>query len=82
MGADGQMGQADHTQGAWAQGARAQAGHARSGQAEMGPLRIGQVQPGFRADLIVVDQNPLDDLVALGSVRMVVQDGCIVKPLV
>jgi imidazolonepropionase-like amidohydrolase len=40
---------------------------------------LGQVRPGFRADLIVVDQNPLDDLVALGSVRMVVQDGCTVK---
>jgi imidazolonepropionase-like amidohydrolase len=36
---------------------------------------IGQARPGFRADLLVVDQNPLDDLVALGSVRMVVQDG-------
>ena len=36
---------------------------------------IGQVQPGFRADLVVVDQDPLDDLVALGSVRLVVQDG-------
>ena len=37
--------------------------------------QIGQVQPGFRADVVVVDQDPLDDLVALGSVRLVVQDG-------
>jgi imidazolonepropionase-like amidohydrolase len=42
---------------------------------------IGQARPGFRADLIVVDENPLDDLVALGAVRMVVQDGRTVKPL-
>ncbi len=41
--------------------------------------RIGQVQPGSRADLVVVDQDPLDDLVALGSVRLVVQDGLVVK---
>jgi imidazolonepropionase-like amidohydrolase len=40
---------------------------------------IGQVQPGFRADLVVVDENPLDDLAALGAVRLVVQDGRPVK---
>ena len=40
---------------------------------------IGQARPGFRADLVVVDENPLDDLVALGSVRLVVQDGRIVN---
>jgi imidazolonepropionase-like amidohydrolase len=42
---------------------------------------IGQARPGFRADLVLVDENPLDDLVALGAVRMVVQDGRTVKPL-
>jgi imidazolonepropionase-like amidohydrolase len=40
---------------------------------------IGQVRPGFRADLVVVDDNPLDDLAALGNVRLVLQDGRAVK---
>ncbi|MGA3220179.1 MAG: amidohydrolase family protein [Acidimicrobiales bacterium] len=43
------------------------------------PGEIGQVRPGFRADLIVVDDNPLDDLAALGTVRLVLQDGRAVK---
>jgi imidazolonepropionase-like amidohydrolase len=41
--------------------------------------RIGQVNPGFRADLIVVDNNPLDGLAALGEVAMVLQEGRAVK---
>ena len=40
---------------------------------------IGQVQPGFGADLVVVDENPLDDLAALGAVRVVLQEGRAVK---
>lgn len=40
---------------------------------------IGQVKEGFRADLIAVEDNPLDDLSALASVRMVVQDGRVVR---
>jgi imidazolonepropionase-like amidohydrolase len=40
---------------------------------------IGEVQAGSHADLVVVDQDPLDDLVALGSVRLVVQEGLIVN---
>jgi imidazolonepropionase-like amidohydrolase len=40
---------------------------------------IGQVRPGFRADLVVVDDNPLDDLAALATVRLVVQHGRPVK---
>ncbi|HTW08235.1 MAG TPA: amidohydrolase family protein [Acidimicrobiales bacterium] len=43
------------------------------------PLRTGQVQPGFFADLIAVDDNPLDDLSALGAVRLVLQEGRLVK---
>ena len=43
------------------------------------PDQIGQLQPGFRADLVVVDENPLDDLAALGSVRVVLQEGRAVK---
>jgi imidazolonepropionase-like amidohydrolase len=43
------------------------------------PGEIGQVRPGWRADLIVVDDNPLDDIAALGAVRLVLQDGRAVK---
>jgi imidazolonepropionase-like amidohydrolase len=41
--------------------------------------RIGQVSPGFSADLIVVDNNPLDGLAALGDVAIVLQEGRAVK---
>jgi len=41
--------------------------------------RIGQVRPGFRADLVVVDDNPLDGLGALGKVEIVLQEGRAVK---
>jgi imidazolonepropionase-like amidohydrolase len=41
--------------------------------------QIGQVRPGFRADLIVVDHNPLDGLAALGHVEIVLQEGRAVK---
>ena len=40
---------------------------------------IGQVQEGFRADLAVVDDNPLDGLASLAGVRLVVQDGRVVR---
>lgn len=43
------------------------------------PDQIGQVRPGLRADLVVVDDNPLDGLDALGRTRLVVQDGKTVK---
>jgi imidazolonepropionase-like amidohydrolase len=43
------------------------------------PDQIGQLQPGFRADLMVVDENPLDDLAALGTVRVVLQEGRTMK---
>lgn len=41
--------------------------------------RISQVQHGFFADLIAVDDNPLDDLATLGTVRIVLQEGRPVK---
>jgi imidazolonepropionase-like amidohydrolase len=41
--------------------------------------QIGQVRPGFRADLIITDDNPLDGLAALGDVAMVLQEGRAVK---
>jgi len=40
--------------------------------------RLGEIRPGCRADLVVLDDNPLDDLAALGGVRLVVQDGRVV----
>jgi imidazolonepropionase-like amidohydrolase len=40
---------------------------------------IGQVAPGFWADLVAVDENPLDDLSSLGSVRLVLQEGRVLK---
>jgi imidazolonepropionase-like amidohydrolase len=36
---------------------------------------LGRVQPGFRADLLVVPENPLEDMRALGDVHLVLQDG-------
>ena len=41
---------------------------------------VGTIQPGREADLIVVDQDPLADIRALRSVRMVMQAGTIVPP--
>ncbi|MFH1135425.1 MAG: amidohydrolase family protein [Pseudomonadota bacterium] len=36
---------------------------------------LGAIRPGFKADLLVVDGNPLDDIAALARVRLVVRDG-------
>ena len=41
---------------------------------------VGTVQPGREADLIIVDRDPLADIRALRSVRMVMQAGTIVPP--
>jgi imidazolonepropionase-like amidohydrolase len=41
--------------------------------------RIGQVRPGYAADLIAVDANPLADISALGSISLVVQGGRVVR---
>ncbi len=35
----------------------------------------GQVRPGYAADLIAVDANPLADLSALRSISLVMQAG-------
>jgi imidazolonepropionase-like amidohydrolase len=35
----------------------------------------GLLRPGYRADLLVVDGNPLDDLQALRAVRLAMADG-------
>jgi imidazolonepropionase-like amidohydrolase len=36
---------------------------------------LGRLQPGFAADLIAVDGNPLDDVTILEDVRFVMRDG-------
>ena len=41
---------------------------------------VGTVEPGKEADLIVVDQDPLADIRALRSMRMVMQRGGVVPP--
>jgi imidazolonepropionase-like amidohydrolase len=44
---------------------------------------LGQLKAGFKADLIVVDGNPLDDIGVLENdgahIRMVMRDGMIFK---
>lgn len=39
--------------------------------------RTGRVKPGFEADLVILDGNPLDDLGAVRDVAMVVNDGVV-----
>ncbi len=40
--------------------------------------RTGSIQQGLEADLIVVDQNPLDNILSLQDVLMVVNNGKVV----
>ena len=41
--------------------------------------RIGMVKPGLRANLVVVEKNPLDDIEQMLDVKLVVKAGAIVK---
>jgi imidazolonepropionase-like amidohydrolase len=36
---------------------------------------LGRLQPGYAADLVAVDGNPLDDVTILEDVRFVMRDG-------
>ncbi len=54
-----------------------EAATARSAQA-LGLQHTGQIRPGFRADLIAVAGNPVDDAHALADVRLVVRGGRVV----
>ncbi len=40
--------------------------------------RIGAIEPGFEADLIAVEGNPLDDVQVLQDVLLVVSNGRVV----
>lgn len=39
--------------------------------------RTGRVRPGYEADLIVLDRNPLDDTAAVRDVGLVINDGSV-----
>jgi imidazolonepropionase-like amidohydrolase len=41
--------------------------------------QFGTVEPGKLADIIVVEGNPLFDIVALSNVEVVVKDGVVYK---
>ena len=41
--------------------------------------QLGELLPGYWADIIAVDGNPLDDLSALGKVRFVMKNGIVFK---
>jgi len=40
--------------------------------------RVGTVEPGKKADLIMVDRDPLEDIQALKEVSWVMQEGCVI----
>jgi imidazolonepropionase-like amidohydrolase len=41
--------------------------------------RIGTVAPGFEADLVAVEGNPLDDITAVRRVTFVMKGGRVVR---
>ncbi len=40
---------------------------------------LGQLKPGFTADIIAVDQDPLEDIAALQQVTFVMKEGQVYK---
>ncbi|EKE83399.1 metal-dependent hydrolase family protein [Idiomarina xiamenensis] len=51
----------------------------RSAADLLGQDKLGQIKPGFYADIIAVDGNPLDDIQVMKSVNFVMKDGNIYK---
>ena len=44
-------------------------------------LKIGQIKPGYLADIIAVNQNPLEDITTFETITFVMKDGKIYKQL-
>jgi cytosine/adenosine deaminase-related metal-dependent hydrolase len=40
---------------------------------------VGQIRPGYAADFVAVDGDPLDDLAAMRTISLVVQGGRAVR---
>jgi imidazolonepropionase-like amidohydrolase len=40
---------------------------------------VGQIQPGYVADFVAVEGDPLDDLTAMRTISLVVQAGHLVR---
>lgn len=53
----------------------------RSAAELLGLADVGQVRPGFVADLLAVDGDPLQDIRALQRPALVIQGGRVVRPL-
>lgn len=45
----------------------------------LGVADLGQIAPGFRADIVAVPGNPLEDIALTGKVAFVMKDGAVVK---
>jgi imidazolonepropionase-like amidohydrolase len=43
------------------------------------PKRLGAIAPGFAADIIAVDGDPLADIKQLEAVKFVMKDGVVYK---
>ena len=40
---------------------------------------VGQIRPGYAADFVAVDSDPLDDLAAMRTISLVVQEVHIIR---
>lgn len=47
----------------------------------LGQSDLGQLAPGFRADLVAITGNPIEDIAATSRVVFVMKDGAVVRPL-
>ncbi len=41
--------------------------------------KIGRLEPGYEASFLVLDENPIDRLDALRTIRMRVKQGCVLN---